>query len=644
MKKILGAVLLIVLVLLSGCGQTTDLVKETSNIVYDADSLTYMVCGKEYANLFEYGESPNGRYSIYVASQLGKDPEAWLYDSEEGGHRQLTDNGYFIEHDVHADDNGNWAAALTETSNSVSKILYNGETVVENGLQNRSLCFVDSGLFFAAYDKSARTSSICLYDTERGEVHTIAAGMPVATGECVTYGENAVLLEAYDYETKASTVLEARLDGPDGAWQIESVTDGNGNSFLRTVPEGVRIEQVTGDDNAMYLFNAHYWLEKYQNCEPWAGSTDFAGRISWNESYRLIGMLKLLEKTGDAELRTDIANAVHRLIATRKAAYRESGRDTDRFLYLTKKYSLDLQSELSYICNGMIYWAMLRAANAGYLPEEDYYDVISMVEAAFQYYEEDWDDENGFYRFRKGSPFLRDGILVPFNQQNSFGLCLIELWKATGDTKYQARCFALAESFAKEIEIAENGQAIWRYLPQRDYDGWSEADGISVNTPALAPITDPPYEDASHGSVNAAFIFSFAEAFGEAVFQQDILQGVRQTAEGICTAGGLSDTVYPLNTDGTFFNCLWMLWMQEDQGNSTISQYALTTNLFAYVEFDAQASPYLCASLIDPAAGGELRISSTLFSESGREESENFDIVYADVPKYAERFSPLWLP
>lgn len=506
---------------------------------------------------------------------------------------------------------------------------------------NRSLCFTGGGLFFAAYDTSARTSSLCLYDTERGEVQTIASGTPLATGECAAYAADAVLLEAYNYETETSTVLEIRRDDGDGTWQVSPVTDGNGNSFLRTVPEGVRVEQVTGDDNAMYLFNAYYWLEKYQNGEPWAGSADSGGRICWNESYRLFGMLELLEKTGYENLKARIADAVRRMIATREAAYEESGRDTDGFLFVTKKYSLDQRSELTLMVNnGMVYWAMLRAANAGCLPEEGHQAVISIAEAAFEYYEEDWDAENGFYRFRKGIPYPEDGSAQPFNQQNIFGLCLTELWKAIGDARYRERCFALAESFAREIKLAENGQAVWRYWPRRFYDGWSEADGISVNTPARNPWSDPPYEDASHASMNAAFIFSFAETFGDAVFQQDILQGVRRTAEGICGTEGLSAFIYPLDTDASYFNSLWMLWLREDQGSSAIARYALTTNHFEGVEFDTQGQTYTCACLTDPAAGGSLRVSSTLFSEGGRAGPENYDVAYADIPRYAEVFSP----
>ena len=625
-------------------GETVTLLAEevlpqmAQNVIYDEGSLTYTVRGKEYANLFEYGESPNGRYSVYVASQLGEDPEAWLYDSETDEHRQLTDNLYLFEHDVHVDNEGNWAAVVSRSYS----VIYNGETVTEDGPKYRSLCFVDGGLFFAALDASARTSSLYLYDTGRGEVSVIASDLPLATGECAAYGENAVLFETYNYETETSAVWEARLE--DGAWRLGPVTDGDGNSFLRIVPEGVRVEQVTGDDNAMYLFNAYYWLERYQNGEPWSGATDSFGRLSWNETYRLRGMLKLLEKTGDETLKADIAGAVRRMISTREAAYGESGRDTDRFLYPSIHYSVDKESKLTLMVNnGMIYWAMLLAANAGCLPEEDCRAVISMAEAAFEYYEEDWDTENGFYRYRKGTPTKTDGINQPFGQQNLFGLCLIELWKATGEAKYRERCFALAESFAREIDIAENGQAIWHYELQRYYDGWSEADGLSVNTPAKAPVADPPYEDASHGGMNAMFIFSFAETFADAVFQQELLQGVRQTAEGICTAEGLSDTIYPLNRDAIYFNSDWMMWMQEDQGSSAVARYAAITNHFETKEHDAQGPTYTCAILTDPAAGGVLHISSTLFSGDVPQSPEKFDVVYANIPEYAETLSPLWL-
>lgn len=172
-------------------------------------------------------------------------------------------------------------------------------------------------------------------------------------------------------------------------------------------------------------------------------------------------MMELWEKTGDPCLRVQISAAIHRLIATRKAAPQGSGEVRDGFLFVTKKYSVDQQAELRLLVNNaMIYWPMLRAANAGFLEEGGRQALLTMAKAVFQYYEEDWDPAVGCYRFRKGGPFYLDGAVLPFNQQNAFGLCLIELWKATGNPLYRNRCAALAQTFNGELEITEDKRTI----------------------------------------------------------------------------------------------------------------------------------------------------------------------------------------
>ena len=47
---------------------------------------------------------------------------------------------------------------------------------------------------------------------------------------------------------------------------------------------------------------------------------------------------------------------------------------------------------------------------------------------------------------KKGIPFWADGVWLPFNMQNMWGLCLIELYKATADNKYRFRALKLAET------------------------------------------------------------------------------------------------------------------------------------------------------------------------------------------------------
>ena len=177
----------VILVCGLGCKWYVELAEQQyadrEGVQWDETVLNCTIAGKKYDNLFEYAKSPNGRYWIYVASQLNGDPEAWLYDCKEDTHVQLTDNGYFIESEVCVTNNGDWALSLTETSNSVSKLICNGSVISGANVWHHSLCFLKNKLFFAVYEastdrtdlsshllavvcrcprSSARTSPVCL--------------------------------------------------------------------------------------------------------------------------------------------------------------------------------------------------------------------------------------------------------------------------------------------------------------------------------------------------------------------------------------------------------------------------------------------------------------------------------------------------
>lgn len=602
------------------------------SVSYDAASGAYMVAGRACANLFECSPSPNGDYLIYVASQINQEPEAWLYDRAADEHRQLTDNGYFIESQARTDDRGNWALALTQTSNSRSRLLCGGEDITKSDqLLSRSLCFWKGRLFYAAWDQAAGTTGLFLYDPESKKTELLAEGLPFSTGLSAAAGD-AVLLEAYDPAGNANVVLSVRPEA-EGEERVKLLS--GGDSFLTFSGGEPQVLRVSGDENMKYLFNAYYWLNRYQSGEPWSGSPDSAGRVSWNEAPRLWGLLELWEKTGSEALRAVISSAVRRMISTREAAYQESGREEDRFLFVTKKYSLDRQTELRLMVNNAeLYMPMLRAANAGCLEGEDRRTLLAMAEEAFSYYEEDWDPLLGCYRFRKGEAYAFDGVVLPFNQQNAFGLCLIELWKATGKTVYRDRCTALARAFEKELETTEDGRTVWRYWPQAFYNGWTEADGVSQNTPIQPPTASPPYEDSSHASLNAEFILEYFRTFG-GVFSRSQVEGVRRTLDAICT-GGVSTVLEPVDTKGEFLNSRWARYAAAGERGTPFARRFLTTDSFASVEYDSQI-PFAFARLYDPKEGGSLRASFFRLADGGLRPVETMTIGAGRISSLAAR-------
>jgi len=277
------------------------------------------------------------------------------------------------------------------------------------------------------------------------------------------------------------------------------------------------------------------------------------------------------------------------------------------------------------LCRGNTFWRI----------EEDRRVVLSMAEDAFRYYEEDWDPASGCYRFRKGEAFWADGAVLPFNQQNAFGLCLIELFKATGNPIYRDRCAALARTFAKELELTEDGRTVWHYWPREYYGGWTEADGVSENTPVWEPTEDPPYEDASHASLNALFILEYHSFFGD-VFSPAQVRGLRPTLDAVCTDAGVSTMLEPADTAGWSLNGLWARQVPGGERGTAFARWFLPTDTFAYVEYDSQNSlPY--AWLYDPAAGGTLRVSVSRFTDGSLQTRETMTVRAERIPALAAR-------
>lgn len=348
-------------------------------------------------------------------------------------------------------------------------------------------------------------------------------------------------------------------------------------------------------------------------------------------------MEELWEKTGDETIRSTISAAVRRLISTRETAYQSGGLERDRFLFVTRIYSLDKKTELRAIVNNaMVYWPMLRAANSGCLEEETRQTLLSMAESAFQYYEADWDPASGCYRSPKGAPIKSDGSVIPFNQQNAFGLCLIELWRATGNPVYRERCAALAQTFAKELELTADGRTIWHYWPREYYNGWTEADGVSQNTPNRKMTENPPYEDASHAALNAAFILEYFNVFGD-VFSSAQVQGLRRTLDAVYTDGGTSQALEPVEITNRYHNGLWAALLEGGERENAFARYFLKTDVFSTLEFDSQSHLYAFARLYDPAAGGRLRASIFPYADGSLRLLEKRAVSLENIPAFAKR-------
>lgn len=142
-------------------------------------------------------------------------------------------------------------------------------------------------------------------------------------------------------------------------------------------------------------------------------------------------------------------------------------------------------------------------------------EIVKAAKSSYTYYDQYY--RNGHYYFQKGTCFWADGVNLPWNQQNAFGLCLIELYRITGENAYKERVVELAKALKTEM-IADGERLVWFYWPNSFYSGWTADDNISVNTPVYKPTKPIFYEDVSHAGINVKFINEFFKIFPGIVF------------------------------------------------------------------------------------------------------------------------------
>lgn len=231
------------------------------------------------------------------------------------------------------------------------------------------------------------------------------------------------------------------------------------------------------------------------------------GRLSWFVSYRLDALSYFASKKDlSPKLPYDsfIENAVDCLLDQY-----EFDSELSIIGWSTTKYSLSKDSRLSLMVNNaQIAYVLLKLARKNQLNKAQKAKVISISERLYDFYERDFDYSNSLYKFQYGIDYWADGVWMPWNMQNTFGLALLELYDVTGKAIYFKRAELLMQSFINETSIHGN-RLLWHYWPSRFYGGWSEEDNLSVNTQSREPMFDTLYEDTIHASTNVLFISEY---------------------------------------------------------------------------------------------------------------------------------------
>ncbi len=305
-----------------------------------------------------------------------------------------------------------------------------------------------------------------------------------------------------------------------------------------TTDESLVVDYVQMSDNDRYLFNALTLLDwGAYNCDAFAFGNDFRGRMSWGESERLRGLCELYKKTNDQRIKAIVNDVVDGILNARNQF---TGIVTDNwnpiFLWSSKCYTIDDSPASLLIDNSEILSSLLYACNEGIVNNKY---VVATAEKAFDYYDQWYKD--GHYYEPYGLPTSLDGIVVPWNYQNSFADVCLGLYLETGNQKYLNRCNELLSAFMREWK-EESDRIYWHYWPKSYYNGW-EDDGRSKNKPSSYPTTDFLFEDVSHAGMSIRLIGRYFENIPNGVISMSSLKKIESNMNYFCFKDGFAYTI-----------------------------------------------------------------------------------------------------
>ena len=192
--------------------------------------------------------------------------------------------------------------------------------------------------------------------------------------------------------------------------------------------------------------------------------------------------------------------------------------------------SLDTPLDL-LVDDSCVLYPLLSAVNNNLVRPDLAASVLNHAKAAFDHFEHFYHPDERSYHIPYGIDFWADGLWAPYNWQNEWGLVLLELYKATGDSRYSLRARELAERFKSEWEYNPDGRVLWHYWPRDYYNGWSAENRISRNTPTRQPSSDSFYEDLSHAGLNLKFMLEVRKLFGKSLVPDSDIAGIEACIE-----------------------------------------------------------------------------------------------------------------
>ena len=518
---------------LSDSGDTSAILFK--DIQYNLQTGNSVIAGKAITHpVMQYSLAANRRFLLTSEVRNKSQPLIVLYDLADNTERVLTD-GQEIAYYPAVNDNGDYAYVCTSNSNAVSRLFLNGSEItplLETLYYHLSLS--DSFLFLA--ELKNEQLHICRYNIKTTVLERIAINDDLKIAQAAAFDNNKMLIQAYSVSKRTANVYAVDFSNS----SIRCITENVGikNEYLRHVVYTDRIIVDAFEGNSTPLVYAYLDIVKGGLGLPLAFSDNRFGRLSWYISYQLEGLLALCRAMNyPEELTWQVTRSVQAILDVRN---KYNGIPKNEFTvsegWATRKYSLDKTTAINLLVDdATVLYPLLLYAGTKICDENTKIDILNIATVLWNYYEKWY--KNGHYWIQKGINLDLDGVIMPWNYEAVWSICLLELYALTGDIKYKKRAADLAQSFKSECIYTPNDRLIWFYWPQWFQQGWTADQNISIHTPEKAPYVYMLYEDSSHGGFNAKFIQRFYAAHPDEVFTAADMQALKKTAKSLLVSG-----------------------------------------------------------------------------------------------------------
>ena len=236
---------------------------------------------------------------------------------------------------------------------------------------------------------------------------------------------------------------------------------------------------------------------------------NYDGRISWYANEKLNSFVDnyYFYKKYNIPAKIIVHNAIDNILQS----FNNDSNDQNNFGWKTKRYSVNQDESISLLINNStIMYSILKSINSGIIKdsllEKKAVDFATQI---YSFYNSDFDENYNLYFIKKGIPYKYDGIIAPWNWNNTMANMLIELYKLTNNIIYLERVNLIVNAFFREIIYTDDGGIAWSYWPNKFYEGWNLESDISTNTPVMMMKTDKNYEDVSHATLSINFIQNY---------------------------------------------------------------------------------------------------------------------------------------